>query len=888
MINGLSIGGGQQVAQVTPAGAAIKLHFAYNNNTSNKNNNNYSGLKTVEQKMNNNSMTSGVMKVIEKIRETSGACAATGGVQKSSSIMGLSPAEESFAGLETPRATSLIHESGGSTEFPVSTEISPGSVKASDAKASMVGQGSGGFIDPATLRGLAPVIGVGTLRAARQGSGRFLEYQAVATGSATSISQICKNSTPASPSRGVSLGCGALRPFYKDVERIRTPIGAIVSIPNGMAAVNRVSQTGVSSLRWLPMPATKEKTSNGEEAYTKAASSRAEAHGSLEETAKRALASPQPQRTEDQENAFRRIEDVHNYAKLQDYSSDTEDEDEDEEEELDEEDEDDEEEARIQVQLPLQQEVTRIRREAAEEHADVDVVTVPLQKHEQDRHLVEQQPRPLQQDQPVDTIRPEHHARRPMNAFLIFCKRHRGIVKERYKTLENRAITKILGDWWAALDEQEKHCFTDLAQQNKDAFFNANPNFKWYKLPAPPLRTLATRPSNAAGGLFVPSEDQSLQQQQVPTPVQLQWADRGDMPRALLRRNYFKLADETQMGELSSLLQVQVQEKDYALQQVLSETSQFLSAHMPGANSNSNGNGHKRSLLDSNSSHSSEEEAVTNGSPCKKAKSVRSCKGKIYQELVNSGQLAAISKKSKARSPPAANLGGNFVDIPVDAVPNTPPVSPPEHQDSSPDSMQKHPRSASESSSSGFFDLEEKIKELPALSLDAYLQRKRSTKKKRKFSGSKKQRNSNSFSGGSMASNTGAAATASKGAVIAASENLVKIKQQQQQLQAVGSQRRKARKESITRRDVSAIEQEVASILPLTINGSYYFNQSGAPKAVSASATSSSTSPPLSSNSSSSSSSLSSQAAFDVTSSTSDLLILAEVAANRTELTKSN
>lgn len=31
-----------------------------------------------------------------------------------------------------------------------------------------------------------------------------------------------------------------------------------------------------------------------------------------------------------------------------------------------------------------------------------------------------------------------HHARRPMNAFLIFCKRHRSIVKERYKTLENR------------------------------------------------------------------------------------------------------------------------------------------------------------------------------------------------------------------------------------------------------------------------------------------------------------------------------------------------------------------------------------------------------------------------------------------------------------------
>jgi hypothetical protein len=32
--------------------------------------------------------------------------------------------------------------------------------------------------------------------------------------------------------------------------------------------------------------------------------------------------------------------------------------------------------------------------------------------------------------------------------------------------------------------------------QYKEAFLKANPDFKWYKLPAPPLRTLVTRPSN--------------------------------------------------------------------------------------------------------------------------------------------------------------------------------------------------------------------------------------------------------------------------------------------------------------------------------------------------------------------------------------------------------
>lgn len=37
-----------------------------------------------------------------------------------------------------------------------------------------------------------------------------------------------------------------------------------------------------------------------------------------------------------------------------------------------------------------------------------------------------------------DDKAPDHHARRPMNAFLIFCKRHRAIVREKYPNLENR------------------------------------------------------------------------------------------------------------------------------------------------------------------------------------------------------------------------------------------------------------------------------------------------------------------------------------------------------------------------------------------------------------------------------------------------------------------
>lgn len=38
----------------------------------------------------------------------------------------------------------------------------------------------------------------------------------------------------------------------------------------------------------------------------------------------------------------------------------------------------------------------------------------------------------------TSTLSPDHHARRPMNAFLIFCKKHRPIVREKYPNLENR------------------------------------------------------------------------------------------------------------------------------------------------------------------------------------------------------------------------------------------------------------------------------------------------------------------------------------------------------------------------------------------------------------------------------------------------------------------
>ena len=55
--------------------------------------------------------------------------------------------------------------------------------------------------------------------------------------------------------------------------------------------------------------------------------------------------------------------------------------------------------------------------------------------------------------------------KRPMNAFLIFCKRHRGVVREKNPNVDNRSVTRILGDLWANLDVDEKSTYTNLAKQ---------------------------------------------------------------------------------------------------------------------------------------------------------------------------------------------------------------------------------------------------------------------------------------------------------------------------------------------------------------------------------------------------------------------------------------
>lgn len=69
--------------------------------------------------------------------------------------------------------------------------------------------------------------------------------------------------------------------------------------------------------------------------------------------------------------------------------------------------------------------------------------------------------------------------RRPMNAFMIFSKRHRALVHQRHPNQDNRTVSKILGEWWYALDPEQKQKYHALASEVKEAHFKAHPEWKW-------------------------------------------------------------------------------------------------------------------------------------------------------------------------------------------------------------------------------------------------------------------------------------------------------------------------------------------------------------------------------------------------------------------------
>lgn len=52
-----------------------------------------------------------------------------------------------------------------------------------------------------------------------------------------------------------------------------------------------------------------------------------------------------------------------------------------------------------------------------------------------------------------------------MNVFMIFSKRHRTLVHKLHPNQDNRTVSKILGEWWYALDPKDKAQYEQLAAQ---------------------------------------------------------------------------------------------------------------------------------------------------------------------------------------------------------------------------------------------------------------------------------------------------------------------------------------------------------------------------------------------------------------------------------------
>ncbi|KAK1168237.1 HMG box transcription factor BBX-like isoform X1 [Acipenser oxyrinchus oxyrinchus] len=146
-------------------------------------------------------------------------------------------------------------------------------------------------------------------------------------------------------------------------------------------------------------------------------------------------------------------------------------------------------------------------------------------------------------DELEDEDSSEQRARRPMNAFLLFCKRHRSLVRQEHPRLDNRGATKILADWWAVLEPKEKQKYTDMAKEYKDAFMKANPGYKWCPTTNKPVKSPSPSVTTRKKVWSFPPDPSK------DCPAAKRKGKLEEMPQL-----NFAMADPTQMGGLSMLL----------------------------------------------------------------------------------------------------------------------------------------------------------------------------------------------------------------------------------------------------------------------------------------------------------------------------------------------
>lgn len=222
----------------------------------------------------------------------------------------------------------------------------------------------------------------------------------------------------------------------------------------------------------------------------------------------------------------------------------------------------------------------------------------------------------------------------------------------------------------------------------------------------------------------------------------------------------FKFADETQMGGLSRLIDSSQAHK---------RPSESDDIERPLLN------GFKRKFCSptgESSFSSSDDDSIES----KKIKVGRACKGKKYQEMKNSGQIITPTKKSRLLKSFSCSSGSDDLKSTGKSIP---------------------PANVETQS----FELYDRIKALPALDYEEYLQRKKTSKKMKKINSKKK-----------STSNKSQTAVPTTKQPISAEEYKIAALAAKTKMQMVGSQKRKARKESITRRNVDEFQNIIVNI----------------------------------------------------------------------------
>jgi hypothetical protein len=85
----------------------------------------------------------------------------------------------------------------------------------------------------------------------------------------------------------------------------------------------------------------------------------------------------------------------------------------------------------------------------------------------------------------------EHHIKRPANSFMIWAQTYRKKVFEDNTTLNNAEISKLLGQQWKNLSNEEKQIYKDKADQVKQEHKIQYPNYKYR--PERKIETIKTK-----------------------------------------------------------------------------------------------------------------------------------------------------------------------------------------------------------------------------------------------------------------------------------------------------------------------------------------------------------------------------------------------------------